>query len=94
MSAVIKYPIVTEKSSRVQAEGQYTFAVSTNSNKHQIRDAVENLKKGVEVISVRTQVVRGKIKKVGAKYGKRTNWKKAVVRLKSGQTLDIFESAT
>ncbi len=94
MSAVIKYPIVTEKSSRFQAEGKYTFAVSLNSNKHQIRDAVKNLKKGVEVVSVRTQVVRGKIKKVGAKFGKRTNWKKAVVRLKSGQTLDIFESAT
>jgi len=94
MSAVIRYPIVTEKSSRFQSEGKYTFAVALNSNKHQIRDAVENLKKGVEVVSVRTQVVRGKIKKVGAKYGKRTNWKKAVVRLKSGQALDIFESAT
>ena len=92
MSAVIKYPIITEKSSRLQADGQYVFAVDPAANKLQIRLAVQNLKKGVEVLSVRTQIVRGKIKRVGAKSGKRTNWKKAVVRLKAGQVLDIFET--
>lgn len=92
MTKVIVNPIITEKSSRLQSFNQYVFAVEPKANKLEIKRAVEGLKKGTEVISVRTQVMRGKIKRVGAKYGKRSNWKKAIVRLKDGQSLDIFET--
>ena len=94
MNSVLKYPMITEKSSRLQADGQYVFAVETDANKLEIKQAVEKLKKGINVVSVRTQVIRGKIKRVGAKQGKRANWKKAIVKLKTGQSLDLFETTT
>jgi large subunit ribosomal protein L23 len=94
MNTVLKYPMITEKSSRLQADGQYVFAVETGANKLEIKQAVEKLKKGINVVSVRTQVMRGKVKRVGAKQGKRANWKKAIVKLKAGQSLDLFETTT
>jgi len=94
MSNVILYPLLTEKSSNMQAENnQYVFVVSKTANKLQIKKAVESLKRNIEVESVQTQIVRGKIKRMGASSGKRSNWKKAVVKLKTGQTLDLLESA-
>lgn len=93
MRAVIKYPHITEKSSMLQGtNNQYTFVVDLNANKIQIRKAVEGLKKGIKVEEVNTQVIRGKVKRTGTIIGKRSNWKKAVVRLKAGQTLDMVES--
>jgi len=92
-SSVIKYPILSEKTSSQQENGnQYVFSVDLNANKFEIKRAIEALKKNIEVEEVRTQVIRGKVKKVGASYGKRPNWKKAVVRLKQGQSLDLLES--
>lgn len=94
MKDIILYPLVTEKSSNMQAQGnQYVFAVDLDANKFQIKQAVEALKKNVEVKSVRTQNVRGKLKRIGMYSGKRPNWKKAIVRLKEGQHLDLLESA-
>ena len=92
--AIIKYPLITEKTARKQAEGnQYSFVVDTDANKLSIRQAVESLKKGIEVESVKTILVRGKVKRMGRSVGKRSNWKKAVVRLKAGQTLELVENA-
>lgn len=91
---VLLYPVVTEKSSVLQGEkNQYVFAVDPSANKFEIKSAVEALKKNLEVKDVRTQVVRGKVKRMGMDYGKRSNWKKAVVTLKEGQSLDLVESA-
>ncbi len=91
---VLKYPLISEKSSRLQADAnQYSFAVAIDANKNEIRKEVQNLKKGIEVQSVRTIIVRGKVKRVGRSMGKRSNWKKAIVRLKEGQTLELFETA-
>jgi large subunit ribosomal protein L23 len=94
MINVLKYPLLTEKSAAHQANSnQYSFAVDLKANKIQIREAVQALKKGIEVESVRTLVMRGKVKRLGRNIGKRPNWKKAVVRLKQGQSLELFESA-
>lgn len=93
MKNLIKYPHITEKSSTAQGQyNHYTFVVERDANKLQIKKAVEALKKGIKVESVNTQLIRGKVKRMGASYGKRSNWKKAVVTLKEGQTLELVES--
>ncbi len=94
MSRAIQHGLVTEKSSTLQAtNNQYVFVVSPNANKLEIKKEVEALKKGVEVVSIRTINVRGKVKRMGRSVGKKSNWKKALVRLKAGQTLELFEAA-
>lgn len=93
MRRVIKFPLVTEKSSTLQGlHNQYAFVVDARANKHEIKNEVEQMKKDLEVVSVRTAVVRGKVKRLGRSIGKRSNWKKAIVRLKAGQTLELFEA--
>jgi len=85
-------PLMTEKTSvAYQARGEYTFEVAPDANKHSIRAAVERLF-GVKVTGVQTMNCRGKARKVGGTSGKRPNWKKAIVTLKAGDTIDVFES--
>ena len=84
-------PIVTEKSSAAyQDRGEYTFEVHPDANKTAIREAIESLF-GVKVTGVWTSQQRGKARKVGAKSGLRPRWKKAIVTLKEGDTIEIFE---
>jgi large subunit ribosomal protein L23 len=86
--------LITEKSSALQgSSNQYVFVVDSSANKIEIKNAVEALKKGVEVTSVQTLINRGKVKRIGRSVGKRSNVKKAIVRLKAGQTLELFEAA-
>jgi len=93
MANILKYPLLTEKTTTLQSKNnQYCFVVDINANKFQIKDEVEKLKKGVEVVSVRTITVRGKVKRMGRFMGKRSNFKKALVRLKAGQSLELFEA--
>lgn len=93
MTSVILFPLVTEKSSVLQAtSNQYCFVVKKDANKLEIAQAVKALKKGIEIESVNTQIIRGKVKRMGMNYGKRSNWKKAIVRLKDGQSLDLIEA--
>lgn len=85
-------PLINEKSSILQAsENVYAFEVGETANKHQIKAAVE-LAFGVKVADVRTARVRGKSKRFGSHQGKRSNWKKAYVRLVEGDALKFFES--
>jgi large subunit ribosomal protein L23 len=94
MRQILKYPLITEKSSALQgSSNQYVFVVDSSANKIEIKNAVEALKKGVEVTSVQTLINRGKVKRIGRSVGKRSNVKKAIVRLKAGQTLELFEAA-
>lgn len=88
---VIKRPLISEKTS-LEGEGKNIIAleVASDANKIEIRKAVEQLFK-VQVAAVNTAVVRGKVKRVGARFGKRSNWKKAYVTLKEGSTVDFFE---
>ena len=90
---VIRRPLVTEKSTRQKEAGrQYAFEVDPEANKVEIQHAVERLFK-VRVLQVRTTNVLGKIKRLGRRYGKRPDWKKAIVTLKEGDRIDFFEGA-
>jgi large subunit ribosomal protein L23 len=90
---IIRRPLVTEKSTRQKEEGrQYAFEVDPDANKIEIQHAVEHLFK-VKVLQVRTSNALGKLKRVGRKFGKRPDWKKAIVTLKEGDRIDFFEGA-
>jgi large subunit ribosomal protein L23 len=73
-----------------ESSNQVVFEVAQDANKQTIKAAVEQAFK-VTVEDVRTLVVRGKFKTVGRYQGKRSNWKKAVVSLKAGDKIDLFE---
>ena len=89
--SVVKKPHVTEKTSLgSEASNTITLVVDRDANKIEIKQAVESLFK-VDVTSVRTVVMAGKVKRVGRSLGKRQNWKKAYITLKEGQTVDFFE---
>lgn len=93
LTDVIKGPIVTEKLDKAREEAhQYSFLVDREANKSQIADAVEKLFK-VNVTAVKTSIHRGKVKRIGRSIGRRPNWKRAIVTLKEGQTIDLFETA-
>jgi large subunit ribosomal protein L23 len=93
MQKVIRRPMVTEKSTRQKEESrQYVFEVHRDANKIEIQSAVERLFK-VKVLQVRTSNVLGKVKRLGRRYGKRPDWKKAIVTLKEGDRIDFFEGA-
>ncbi len=84
-------PIVTEKSSAAfQDRGEYTFQVHPDANKAAIKQAIESLF-GVHVTGVWTAQQRGKTRKVGQSSGLRPRWKKAIVKLRQGDTIEIFE---
>jgi large subunit ribosomal protein L23 len=84
-------PIVTEQSSvAYQERGEYTFEVHPDATKTTIRQAIEQLF-GVKVTGVWTSQMRGKTRRVGRSAGKRPNWKKAIVKLREGDTIEIFE---
>jgi large subunit ribosomal protein L23 len=84
-------PLITEKSSAAyQDRGEYTFEVHVDASKPQIRSAIEQLF-GVKVVDVWTSNQRGKEKRMGKTVGKRPNWKKAIVKLREGDTIEIFE---
>ncbi len=90
---IIRRPLITEKSTRQKEEGgQYVFEVHRDANKIEIQSAVERLFK-VKVLQVRTSNVMGKIKRLGRRYGKRPDWKKAIITLKEGDRIDFFEGA-
>jgi large subunit ribosomal protein L23 len=84
-------PIITEKSSRgYQERAEYTFEVHPDATKPQIRLAIEQLF-GVKVTEVWTANQRGKAKRMGNTVGRRPNWKKAIVKLREGDSIEIFE---
>lgn len=84
-------PVVTEKTSAAyQARGEYVFEVASDATKPAIRMAIEKLF-GVKVTGVRTMNVRGKMRRMGKTSGTRPNWKKAIVTLREGDKIEIFE---
>jgi len=87
---VLLSPRMTEKSTRVgESSNQYVFEVTTDSNKKEIKDAVEMLFE-VNVESVRVVKVKGKSKSFKLRAGKRSDWKKAYVRVQEGQVIDFL----
>lgn len=94
VSDVIKGPIITEKLDQAREKfRQYSFIVDRKATKHDVERAVQQLFK-VSVESVRTNIVRGKVKRVGRNMGKRPNYKKAIVTLKEGDKIELFEGGT
>jgi large subunit ribosomal protein L23 len=101
---IIKRPLLTEKGTLLKETGggaqagadpeslkpQLLFEVAKDANKVEIRHAVEKLW-NVNVLAVRTSIVRGKEKRMGRFVGRRSNWKKAVVTIAAGQNIEFFE---
>ncbi|MFN2462190.1 MAG: 50S ribosomal protein L23 [Candidatus Velthaea sp.] len=89
-SQVIIRPVVSEKSYVLSGADKYTFRVHPDAHKTQIRQAVETLF-DVSVLEVRTITVKSKPKRRGAINGRTRNWKKAIVQVKPGDSIPIFQ---
>ena len=89
--SIVKRAMVSEKGSLLlEKTNAYVFEVAPDSNKVEIKKAVEMIF-GVNVLSVRTMNMYGKSKRMGRFVGRRAHWKKAIVKLKQGQTIELFE---
>lgn len=89
LANILSAPIVSEKSAIVaDKSNQFVFKVATNATKLQIKNSVE-LMFDVKVESVRVLNVKGKIKRFGRTLGKRSDWKKAYVKLQSGYNIEL-----
>ena len=88
---VIRRPVITEKAMLLaDYDNQYTFEVVMKANKQMIRDAVEEAF-DVEVLKVRTMVVPGKPRRWGRRVSHTPAWKKAIVTLVQGDSIELFE---
>ena len=90
-SQVIIRPVVSEKSYVLAANDKYTFRVHPDAHKTQIRQAVEALFEGVKVVEVRTASVKSKPKRRGLTAGRSRSWKKAIVQVRPGDSIPIFQ---
>ena len=90
---VLRAPKMTEKTLSLKEEAnQFAFEVDQRVNKIQIKESIEQSFK-VSVLKVRTMNVRGKKKRLGRYQGLKSSWKKAIVTLKEGDTIEYFEGA-
>jgi large subunit ribosomal protein L23 len=88
---IIVRPLLTEKGASLQERGnQYLFRVDRKANKIEIKKAIEEVF-GVHVVSVRTIRMPGKRKRMGRFEGQRPDWKKAVITVKEGESIELFE---
>jgi len=88
---IIKRPLDTEKLDRMRdRENKFAFEIDLKANKTEVKQAIEQLFK-VKVLDVKTSIVRGKFRRIGRSEGKRSNWKKAIVTLKEGDAIQLFE---
>jgi len=88
---IIKRPLDTEKLDRMRdRENKFAFEIAMKANKTEVKQAIEQLFK-VKVVAVKTAIVRGKFRRIGHSDGQRPNWKKAIVTLKEGDAISLFE---
>ena len=87
---VLRRPLVTEKNTALQAQGKYVFEIAEEANKQQVKQAVEKAFK-VKVLGVNVMTVSGKMRRVGRRQVLTQSWKKAVVTLKPGDKIELFE---
>jgi len=94
ITEVIRRPLITEKTTTLREDGKtIVFEVAVAANKVEIRRAVEQLL-GTKPASIRTSIAHGKVKRQGRYEGRRSDWKKAYVRLRDGEKLpDFLEGA-
>ncbi|MBU8933106.1 MAG: 50S ribosomal protein L23 [candidate division Zixibacteria bacterium] len=89
---IIRTLVNTERSTLLrEANNEYVFEVDKRANKYAIKAAVEQAF-SVKVATVRTMIMPGKVRRMGRNQGKTPTWKKAVVRLKTGQSITMFEN--
>lgn len=89
---VLVRPLITERSMTLRDDqNKYAFQVHVQATKPQIRQAVEELFE-VKVVSVSTMNMMGKNKRLGRFFGRRSSWKKAIVTVAPGQSIDIYEA--
>jgi len=91
LSKSIINPIITEKSYDHAAYGKYVFKVAVSATKGSIRNEIKDLY-GVDVVEVKTAIIPGKSSRIGRTrlFSEPAKWKKAVVKLKEGQSIDLF----
>lgn len=90
--AVIIEPVLSEKTNTLREEGKYVFKVDARASKIQIKEAVRVLFK-VDPVSCNVMWVKAKPKRLRYRSGYTATWKKAIVRLKAGETIPLFEGA-
>lgn len=90
---VLRKPLITEKYTELQAEGKYAFRVAREATKPKVKDAVEKAF-NVTVISLNIMNVSGKSRRLGRRVLPPKPWKKAVVTLKPGDKIELFETAS
>jgi large subunit ribosomal protein L23 len=86
---VLRRPVITEKNTGLQSLGKYAFEVAERANKQQIKQAVESAF-GVKVVSVNVVRVRGKTRLIGRRPVLTQSWKKAIVSLQPGDSIQFF----
>jgi large subunit ribosomal protein L23 len=89
---ILLKPMLTEKSTKMkEGSNTFVFKVHQRANKIEIKRAVQKLF-NVQVVDVRTMLIQGKTKRMGRFEGRRPNWKKALITLRQGETIDFFET--
>ncbi|MDZ7727760.1 MAG: 50S ribosomal protein L23 [Dehalococcoidia bacterium] len=88
--SVLLRPIITEKTTVLTASDKYVFEVDPRANKAQVKEAVE-LAFNVRVVDVNTMNVRGKTRRFGRRATRQPDWKKAIVTLAEGDSIELFE---
>lgn len=87
---IVRRPVVTEKGTALKEQNKYIFEVDRRANKVQVRQAVEALF-NVKVAAVHTVAMRGRVKRLGRFVGRTSDWKKAIVTLQEGHSIEFFE---
>ncbi len=89
---IVRRALVTEKSNLLRAENKYVFEVDRDAGKPEIKVAIQDLF-SVKVLEIRTMSVKGKVKRMGRYEGKRADWKKAIVTLAEGESIDLLNQS-
>ncbi len=87
---VLRRPLITEKTAMLQAQGKYAFEIAGEANKLQVKQAVEKAFK-VGVLAVNVMTVSGKTRRIGRRQVLTPSWKKAIVTLRPGDKIELFE---
>ena len=87
---VLRRPVITEKTTLLQSQGKYAFEVLEGASKYQIKQAIEKAF-NVKVTAVNVMTVPGKMRRVGRRQVLTQSWKKAVVTLRPGDKIELFE---
>lgn len=87
---VLKRPIITEKTTKLKQQGVYVFEVHKDASKPLIKEAVEKIF-NVDVLKVRTIMMRGKLRRYRGIEGYSSDWKKAIVKIKPGQSIKLID---